>query len=103
MKLLIIGLSLASMTCFGARNTCSFPNGEAKISYKGKTKAHVKVKIDGKGPTYRNCQVSEDELGKLIDCNTGNRDFMILISKGSRPRTGGIMSNTLDLFEDINC
>lgn len=102
MKYLISCLMLFGAQCFANTNLCHFKGGKAEITYKGK-KASVKVNIANHGPTYHNCKVTSDEFGKLVDCNTGNRDFMILISKDSKSNAGGIMSNTLNLFKDINC
>ena len=83
-------------------NTCKFEGGEVKVTYTGKT-ANVLVTLNSHGPLYKSCKVSDDEFGKLIDCNTGNRDFMLLMSKTGKPVTGGIMSKTLNLFADLNC
>ena len=98
--LLAMGISTTS---FGASNTCTFEGGEAKIIYSTDKSATVMITLNAHGPVYRNCKVSSDDFGKLIDCNTGNRDFMLLISKAGKPKTGGVMSNTLNLFKDLSC
>ena len=90
-----------SAIAFGASRDCFFGKGHAKITYVAKT-ADVRVSLHNVGPTYRNCTVSHDEFGELIDCSTGNRDFMLVISKDNR-KVGGVMSSTLNLFDDISC
>ena len=99
-------LLLAVFFCtssFGAsKNSCTFEGGSTEISYNG-DEASVQINYAHHGPTYHNCKVTSDEFGKLIDCNTGNRDFMILISKDGPSRSGGVMSKTLNLFTDVKC
>ena len=93
---------LVGAQSYASTNLCKFNGGNAKITYKGKL-ATVQVNYKKNDPTYNDCKVSTDQFGKLIDCNTGNRDFMIVISKDSKNKLGGIMSKTLDLFQDIKC
>lgn len=102
MKQLFLFLSFFNIYAYAASNLCHFEGGKAKITYQGKL-ASVKVHTPGQRPTYKDCRVSFDEFGKLIDCNTGNRDFMLLISRDPEAKTGSIMSHTLKIFKDIRC
>lgn len=82
--------------------SCKFDGGSTEIFY-DKNEATVNISYNKLNPTYHHCKVTNDEFGKLVDCNTGNRDFMILISNGENTKSGGVMSKTLNLFEDLNC
>lgn len=101
MKTSIFILFFISTSCFAL--DCKFKDGNAIIDYHSENLASVSVNNPEAGATYHNCKVSSDEFGKLIDCSTGNRDFMLVISKENAQKKGGIMSKTLNLFDDITC
>lgn len=77
-------------------------SGSLNISMKNK-KAVIVLKYDGGEKTYDDCTANRDEFGLLVDCNKGERDFMVLINDELSPATGGIMSTTHELFVDLEC
>mgnify|MGYP000406808998 CR=1 FL=1 len=104
MKYLLVAtfISLTSYT-FASEKSCEFSGGDAKIQFIYKNKANVILHSNKTQELhYKNCSVSSDTVGRLIDCSSGTRDFMILLSKGERS-FGGVMSTTLNIFEDLSC
>jgi hypothetical protein len=106
MKFLITALLLLPSVGFSANYNCNFSTdegaGSLNISIKG-SKASIDLDNNGDKYSYKNCKVEKDDIGLLVDCNTGNLDFMILLNNEVRPASGGIMSSTHELFADVDC
>ena len=89
----------ASYECeFESRNS----NDSININLSGKL-AKVRLNLNDKPHSYKNCRVEKDDVGVLIDCNSDAVDFMILLNNEVRPASGGVMSSTHELYADIDC
>ena len=68
-----------------------------------KRSAKIEITKGNQVYTYRNCELDRDDFGTLVDCSNRELDLMVLINPERRKTTGGIMSNTFDLFTDLDC
>lgn len=106
MKIIFILILLLPAIGLGKPINCDFEfksgHGKLKLTVK-ENRARVRLNYQRGIYTYKNCNANKDEFGLLIDCNTGNLDFMVLLSDSIKSLTGGIMSSTHNLFVDIDC
>ena len=106
MKFLFAVLMLSPVLAQAGNYKCRFNadegNGTVNIYVKNKF-ATINLNFQQSVQTYRGCDATKDDFGLLIDCNSGNLDFMILLNNEVSPASGGIMSSTHELFVDINC
>lgn len=100
--LLTLSLLTFSLCAFSAMHSCQFESdssdGSISVDLKG-TLAEVTLKRRGSEKKYTNCKISKDEFGNMFDCNQGDIDFMVIVNED----TGGIMSSTEELYEDLDC
>lgn len=103
MKYLLMSvLVIFSLSALSATHSCQFESDEGEgsiaVDLKG-TLAEVVLKYDGDEKKYSKCTISKDEFGKMFDCSGGDIDFMVIVNEDS----GGIMSETEKLYEDLDC
>lgn len=106
MRTLLAALLLLPTIGYSANYSCNFTSedgtGSLQISI-NKSNARVDLTNNGNATSYKFCKVEKDEIGLLVDCNSGNLDFMVLLNNEVRPASGGIMSSTHELFVDVDC
>lgn len=106
MKLLTVCIFLLPLMAFGGTYNCHFESnqGDGTLQLKIIAKeASVKLRYNKRTYKYFDCSSEKDDIGTLIDCNTGNLDFMLLLNRNISPASGGIMSSTHNLFVDLDC
>ncbi len=65
--------------------------------------ADINIVINNQERQFKDCIVSNDDFGTLIDCNNNGVDFLLQINNQVEPAEGGIMSEEHNLFVDIDC
>lgn len=105
MKYLVITLLIMSTPTFARTYHCEFVDSLQKSGTLSITISGRRASIDLRAPSKRvrdnKCSMKKEEYGTLIECSR-SEDIMILLNQ-SRQTTGGIMSDSLNLFVDIEC
>lgn len=105
MKLIMFFLLLLPSLSFAKSYKCNLEQGSGNVNLflSNSSSADVELLYQGGVFNYNECKANKDEFGILIDCKSGNLDFMILLNDKVSPAAGGVMSSTHDLFVDIKC
>ena len=97
---------LFSLQAFGTDLNCSFEDesgeqGQIEVTITNST-ASINLQSAELHMQKQNCKIKKEEYGHLIDCQSA-QDITLLLDKLRSGASGGVMSQSLNLFVDINC